>query len=594
GLVTTGLFIAMLGTNSFGGALSTDTAEHFGVDPSNAQGFNAPAVKSSQHDHSKWPQSVEHVTGIVRAIQASVARNPPSGDVAAPTEARDESAPSTILYRVIGELEALLDSREPGSLKAGARRHVNLAIGAISKSIALYGTSPRPAVALKSLAEAAVSLRAAKLAQHGRVNETLERASRELARAARGVAERLMDVAASAKAPQSVLEEARRLFALGDSAVANGNYAVAIPRFGAATDLTNGALTFDIARFEQNLRDKVEGKTIGHAYTIGLGGQLYSADHPYGYARTATDAPPTDQSPFKEMYTASMSKTLTAVGLLKALKAAGISVDSSIGPYLPAAWTQGQNVGSITFEHLLTHRSGLQNSGQTLDSLRDVIAAGTPGILPFNSADYTNGNFGLMRILIPQITTGADLIAIYSNVLPEDHVYAALYAEYISDEVLSPAAVNAPLCAPGEAASARTLGYLFSSPNSPGTDFGDWSLECGAKGWYLSVIELGSFLAFLRYTNDIVDFDTRALMDKGFLGWLNPVIYADYVAGKFGDYRAHGGDSHGIPVAGMTGCAMKFPTAVEATLLINSRGNNISGHACTVLRDAYDEAWTAP
>lgn len=64
---------------------------------------------------------------------------------------------------------------------------------------------------------------------------------------------------------------------------------------------------------------------------------------------------------------------------------------------------------------------------------------------------------------------GSDVIAVYSNVLPEDLVYAALYAEYISDEVLSPAAVDAPLCAPDEAASARTLGYVLSSPNSPGT-----------------------------------------------------------------------------------------------------------------------------
>ena len=36
---------------------------------------------------------------------------------------------------------------------------------------------------------------------------------------------------------------------------------------------------------------------------------------------------------------------------------------------------------------------------------------------------------------------------------------------------------------------------------------------------------------------------------------------------------------------------MNFPLGVQATLLVNSRGGNIGGHPCTVLRDAYDKAW---
>jgi CubicO group peptidase (beta-lactamase class C family) len=543
------------------------------------------------------PPSIEHVTNLVRAIETSVKRNPPAGVVAPPAEAPDETAPSTILYRLIDELEALLDTRRQGTLGAGARPHVERAKAAISESLALYGTLSRPALALDPLKRAAASLQAAQQAQPGGTDKTLKRSAQVLTQAARGVAQRLLDVATAAAAPQSVLAGAQRLLTSADLAVANGQYAVAISRLGQAANLTTSALSFDIARFEQRLREKLQGNTIGHAWAIGLGGQLYKADFA-GNARTATDNPQMDQSAFKEMYTASMSKTLSAVGLLKALDAAAISVDSSIAPHLPPTWIQGPNVGSITFRHLLTHTSGLQHDGgalggQALNALRDVVAAGTAGTIDFVDAEYTNENFGLMRILIPQITAGANAIAFYSNLLLEDRVYAALYAQYISDQVLTPAAVNAPLCAPTEAASARTLGYLFPSPNLAGKDFGDWSFGCGATGWYLSAVEFGSFLAYLRYTNNIVDFDTRSLMDSGFLGWLNPVKYAGYVSGRFGDYRGHGGDDWGSSGAGMTGCAMKFPTAVEATLLINSRANDITGHACRVLRDAYDEAWTA-
>jgi hypothetical protein len=42
----------------------------------------------------------------------------------------------------------------------------------------------------------------------------------------------------------------------------------------------------------------------------------------------------------------------------------------------------------------------------------------------------------------------------------------------------------------------------------------------------------------------------------------------------------------------MTGCMMNYPIEVEAVVIINSRGGSLGGgHACAVLRDAYDDAW---
>lgn len=560
------------------------------------------------HAQSAPPPSTAHIARLIAAIQASSAANPAGGAVAAPPEAPDPTAPSTVLYRVLDDLDALAARRDARGLPAltpADRRHVARARDAVQVALDRYGTSPNPADALRSLAEAARSLQAADAARRGPSHATLERLSSDIAGAARDVAVALVRHATSVGMRPHVIAEVQRRIALGQVASFKAQYSVAIGHFGGAADDILSNLTFDIDRFEQNLQGALNGWTIGHAYTIGLNGAPYGqdADNDDGDARTAEDPPPSAQSVGKEMYVASMAKTLSAVGLLKALNGAGLSVDDDIAPYLPESWVQGPNVDDLTFKHLLTHRSGLDPmglsgtslEGQEFAALADYIADGTPGTLTFNTAEYTNANYSLMRILIPRITADEGVITNYTNIWPEDVVYAAMYADFIRAEVLDPAGVDAQDCSPDQGASERTLGYALSIPDGPGTDFGDWSLGCGATGWYLSAIELGSFMAHLRHTDDIIDAPTRALMDSQSLGWLNPVTMAGYVDGVFGPYRAHGGDSAVLQTTpGMSGCMMKYPVAVEATVLINSRGDNPGGHACTLLRDAYDNAWDAP
>lgn len=561
----------------------------------------------SAHAQSAPPPSTEQIARLIAAIRTSSAANPAGGAVAAPPEAPDPTAPSSVLYRVLADLDALANTPGRGAqaLSPADRRHIARARDAVQVALDRYGTSPNPADALRSLAEAARSLHAADAARRGPAHATLERLSNDLAGAAHDIAVALVRLGTSVGVRPTVIAELQRRVALGNVATFKGQHSVAIGHYGGAADDVLSNITFDIDRFEENLRAALEGMTIGHAYTIGLNGAPYSqdADNDFGDARTAADPPASAQSAGKEMYAASMSKTLSAVGLLKALNAAGLSVDDDIAPYLPESWVQGPNVDDLTFKHLLTHRSGLDPlelsgsslEGQEFAALADYIADGTPGTLTFNNAEYTNANFSLMRILIPRLTADDGVITNYTNIWPEDVVYAAMYADYIRAEVLDPAGVDAQDCSPDEGASERTLGYARSIPNGHGTDFGDWSLGCGATGWYLSAIELGSFMAHLRYTDDIIDASTRELMDSQSLGWLNPVTFAGYVAGVFGPYRAHGGDS-AVPqtTPGMSGCMMKYPLSVEATVLVNSRGDNPGGHACTLLRDAYDNAWDAP
>jgi D-alanyl-D-alanine carboxypeptidase len=555
------------------------------------------AIALSGEALAQEPPSIDELARRIERTQSSVAANPPRGDAIPPDEARDATAPATVLFGVVNVLDELVEGRGGADLGRADMRRLRDARDAALRAFSDYGTSNDIAGVLRSLRNAAKQLQSLAPSRSDANHGRFEQLSKELATVAHSIATDLVALAANAGATSINVAETR--LRVGERLMALGQYAAAIGEFGGATGFAANVISFDIDMFEQNIQDALDGQTIGHAYTIGRDDVLYSEDGADGDARTTADPPQTDQSDIKEMQVASMSKTISALALLKALADEGISVDESISGYLPSSWTQGPKVADITFRLLLTHRSGLDPGGtgassasaQTLEPLRQIIEAGSPGFLGFSGAKYTNANYSLLRILIPQITIGEEVISIYANVLPEDFVYAALYAQYVANEVLGPAGIDALFCSPDDSADSRTLYYSFAAPAVSGIDLGDWSLSCGAAGWTLSAVELGALLAFTRYTESIIDDESRELMDEGFLGWLNPITFSGLVDGVWGVYRAHGGDLGGD--AGVTGCMMKFHIQVQATLVINSRGGDLGGHACTLLKDAFDNAWAS-
>ncbi len=533
------------------------------------------------------PPSVSELRDLLARRQAAIALDPPSGKAAIPTEGRDPQSNATMLYALVVGLNELADS---SGFKPSELRHIVRGRDAATRALQSYGVTPDLEPVFDALSEAGRSLGAAAPPNHPK-HDSVQRISEGLAKVAKGMALDVTDLAVAAGVRPQLMNVIRAHLVAAERSFQAKHYAVAIGQFGGAEKAAAGGITFDIGLFEQNILDALEGQTVGNAYAIVRNGMLHSSGAD-GDARTGADDQ-ADQSATKEMYIASMTKTISALALLIALDEAGISVDAGISPYLPPDWDQGSNVEDITFRYLLTHRTGLNESGnQTLAELQQAIANGTGGLLAFSNAQYTNTNFSLLRILIPRVALGAEVIDIYTSILPADQVYAELYADYVAANVLIPAGINAPFCAPRQASDVRTLYYLFGAPATDhGLNLGDWGLSCGATGYYLTAVELASLLAHLRYTEDIVSDETKDLMNDGSLGWLNPVVFSAYVQGVFGIYRAHGGDSAASVVQGMSGCMMNFHIVVEAVVLINSRGGNIGGHACTVLRDAFDNAW---
>lgn len=537
---------------------------------------------------------VERIERMARAgVPAGV------GDLR-PPEAPD---PQSAYFRVAGQ-HALVGLLVQSAGSDEERRALTAAVARLEDALDAFGD---PSVGFRAhgrrvfdeIARAQFALTRAALFARGGQRDAIVRARVELSDIAGDIAKTTVDAAARAGGNAAVLRRAGGAYALGSVLAAQGNHVLAVLSFGLGFAAAAGTIEFDVELFEQNIVQAVTGETVGYAYAIAVGGLLQSSDAD-GLARTDDDPPETSQSPTKEMFNASMTKTVSALALLKLLDDKGISVEASISGYLPSTWTQGANVDDITFRRLLTHRSGLDAneesccsaSGQTLAKLQEYIAEGSTGATDDQGSEYTNANYSLLRVLIPQIAFGEAAINELAGMFPLDAIYGGLYETYVTDTVFEPAGIAASRCASDEAEDARTLNYTSPNPTGPGDDPNDWGLTCGAAGWYMSAVELARLLAFVRFSDTIIDAETREEMDDLYLGWLDPQAFAAYVQSTLFPsvtFRGHGGD-----YVGVIGCMVNFHINVQASLVINSTGGDIGGHACQVLRDAFDSAWVAP
>jgi hypothetical protein len=238
----------------------------------------------------------------------------------------------------------------------------------------------------------------------------------------------------------------------------------------------------------------------------------------------------------------------------------------------------------------MTHKSGLRQSYETAtgksgsvtgayDNIRIAVAEdlGSTGYL------YANMNFSIFRILIPQIL-GYDSAPYENNPwLPANFhelLTAAVFHAY-SNQVLGSVGINGS-CEPTD--PNPTVLYRFPYTGVSGWTTESYVLGCGGYGYYLSANQLAAFLSYLRYTDDLLSPATRDLMNDGRLGW-------KAYTGTHGTYLGHGGQwKKGS--GGMDGCVMSFHIHVDASLLINSRVGDYP-LPCTILRQAFDDAWVA-
>ncbi|MGH2437373.1 MAG: serine hydrolase domain-containing protein, partial [bacterium] len=533
------------------------------------------------------PRSVE-VRRIIADIQASGPSASTDGELAEPEgEPPDPHAPAVALRTVLSQLEAV---RSQGQIPPPLATSIKAASVQVAKAYDEFaGDEPDLDSVVHHIRRAVHVLEEAGLGA-GPSQELLRPPKLLLTASARWMAAQLIDRTVAGGVSERRVKAARAALARGDQLLAQGHLAQAVGQFG-NTFTVGDTLVFDIELFEQNIKDALDGQTVGYAYSIGLGGVL-ATQGASGLARAATDPPETDQSPTKDMNIASVSKTITAVAILKLLEDKGVAIGDSVAPFLPPEWDPHPSIDDLTFEDLLTQESGLNGNvstgfgGQLFTALQASVEQ---GIDPADKTYfYQNQNFSLLRVILPYLwdinpqTFGESL----------DVVTAAIYLYFVQTEVFAPMGFTAE-CKP--TGSAPTLAYTFpfdGVENGFDND-GDWSLACGAGGWHLSANELAAFLAHLRFNPAILSPATRDLMDDNFLGWLDPANGFSWGNGAFGLYHNHGGDYWGPGGSGGPGvrsCFMDFHIAVQASVLINSRSGN-HPQQCQLLTDAFDNAW---
>jgi CubicO group peptidase (beta-lactamase class C family) len=295
-----------------------------------------------------------------------------------------------------------------------------------------------------------------------------------------------------------------------------------VNRSGFSADVVcdnNGCIS--ISKFAANISQALNNNVVGYVGTIGS--QVISG----GYARTGADAP-VPMNPNFPSSVASLSKTLTAIGVLKELVARNLTIDDYIYPFLPPGWgttstgAPAPNVNTITFRQLLTHTSGFRSCvdpsapqpgpggillDQTYAGLQWMVQQGIS--LP-TSYFYSNCNFALFRVLLPQ------MLGNIQNTGDPAADTAQAYVQYMQQAVFQPLGITDAQCGPE-----GNMIYSYPNPagDASGNNWNDSPLRCGGAGWVLSVNDLSLILNDLIGGNTLLSYDQKLLMNLEYLGW---------------------------------------------------------------------------
>ena len=362
------------------------------------------------------------------------------------------------------------------------------------------------------------------------------------------------------------------------------------------------AKTFNLEQFRENLKNGIQfsAGTVPQGYSFLITRDGVIADSfSFGTAFMSSAGGPSGAwTTTQEINIASVSKTMTAVGVLQLLEERGLTLSSKIGPWLPNYFNAAQSVKDITFEELLTHSSGLLESNTSYDSIKATVARGLDNQLkPKNS--YANINFALFRIIIPYLRDKQDALSKENSMVPGNTAafeswLSTNYLDYMQQNVFTPIGMNSIDCTP----SANTA-QAFSEPSGPGQISrtpGDWTQTCGGGGYFMSVRSMARVMAYLTHTEILLSKDQRSLMDQKLLGWDpgdSPMTTAGRAYGKdgalFWDTNSNGsGPDQGEP--GLQTLVMKFPNKVELAIAVNSIPGSWRSLS-NIATNAYNNAW---
>ncbi len=333
----------------------------------------------------------------------------------------------------------------------------------------------------------------------------------------------------------------------------------------------------------------------------------------YGFANAETREPVTARTVFQA---SSISKTVTAWGVMKLVEDGKLNLDAAAETYLRRWHFPPSNFDSnkVTIRHLLSHTSGLAGADypgyppdQPLPSLEESLTNGPPALVGRMKDFPGTRNSGPLRLITPpgQAFKYSDANYVLLQLIIEE-VSGESFAEYMQREVLWPLSMtDSSFSRTPELIARSAIPYDVYRKPLPDYAF----TELAPAGLYTTTTDLALFVASALVRADsgpvgrgVISADSvhlmtsRAVSISGYHGW----VYANaYGFGYYVDSRPNG-ESLLSQSGGDLGWACEFaafPSTGDAIVIMDnsSVGQEVFAHALSAWTDwlGRDEAHIA-
>ncbi len=361
----------------------------------------------------------------------------------------------------------------------------------------------------------------------------------------------------------------------------------------AAGNLAGGpTLAVDVERLADLLEERLNGKCVGWQFAIFKNAQL-AVERAGGKARNAADEPARSMSTSDRLEIASCSKTINAIATLKVLEEKRLSIDTSIGPYVPKSWPKHASIDGVTFRQLLSHKSGLKTTDDMVQyekvpgkwnlGIKSRIELGVAD--PTKAKNYENLNYAFLRVLVPNITVPQQLAAVEHDAVAHETLCAEKFENIVRNKVFVPAGLGQNVYCkdwhPSGANYKYAMYYDFGKPNAAGIENEDTGNGGGPGGWTVTARQLAQVVAA---------WNAGHLLSPGMLAKMKQFEMGIFETSwnEYGKcYTHNGGFSSGGKGGGSR--LIAFPGNVQVALIYNSKGNGF-GSSFDVIQECYEQA----
>jgi len=232
-----------------------------------------------------------------------------------------------------------------------------------------------------------------------------------------------------------------------------------------ATDRAGRSINIDLGEIDPYIQEQVEKFHIpGLAVTVVRGGEVIF-EKGYGEA-----SPGRAMTVDTLLYIGSVTKSFTALAVMKLIEEGKLSLDAPVQDYLPWFRVADEQVSArITVRHLLNHTSGLSERGDPHGGDRPaslleqalLLRGARPTAEPGRQFQYYNQNYRLLGLLVEEVSG-----------LP--------FAEYLRLNIFDPLGMEHTYCDPADAAGlAQGYSQAFGFPVAMAQPFQPAALPSG-------------------------------------------------------------------------------------------------------------------